>query len=137
MDSSAVVHAGFNWAGYGLRMNPVSQLPDTLIAPSATAAPTYRVVLAIPGEGCAEEQVREVIQHKRGDLRSVCHAAPGGAAQKGTDRMHVQLGLRRIDDVLAALEGAGFGIDAVVVTPEPSPLPPPAAPRSKARSSNV
>ncbi len=113
-------------------MNPVSQLPDTLIAPAATTTPTYRVVLALPGEECAEEQVREVIQHKRGDLRSVCHTAP-----RGTGRMHLQLGLRRIDDVLAALEGAGFGIDAVVVTPEPPPLPPPSGPRSRARSSNL
>jgi hypothetical protein len=116
-------------------MNAMPQLFDACIDPSA-AAPIYRVVLSIAGEERAEEQLREVIHRKRGDLRSLCSADPRHAG-----RMQVHLGLRRIDDVLAALEGAGFAVDTVVATTEPPPSrwpeSGPSSARVKPRSSNL
>ncbi len=117
-------------------MHSMPQLLDTFIDPSGAAVPTYRVVLAICGEERAEEQLRDLIRRKRGDLRSFGCASP----QRG-GRIDVHLGARRLDDVLAALEGAGFAIDAVVATTEPAPFRllerEPLSARVKARSSNL
>jgi hypothetical protein len=84
--------------------------------PSAVTAPIFCVVLAVPDQEGAEAHIRTVIRHKRGDLRSLSSPAP-----QAPGRLHLRLGVRRIDDVLAALEGAGFAVDTVVATTEPAP----------------
>ena len=68
--------------------------------------PVYRVVVTDVAEH-AEGQIRELIQRKGGDLRLLFRSPP-----REPSRIHIHLGLRRIDDVLAALEGAGFAICA-------------------------
>jgi hypothetical protein len=79
--------------------------------PRRTAPVMYRIVLTLPGNQRAE-RVRQVVAAKRGDLQLLARAAlPAHPC-----RVHAYLGLRRIDDVIAALEGEGFAIDAVVVT---------------------
>ena len=74
------------------------------------AEPTYRIVVTTSDDHAPEQHLRDLVAHKRGDLRSLSRVQP---AQSGT--LHVHLGIRRVDEVLAALEGAGFEIVAVVV----------------------
>jgi hypothetical protein len=75
----------------------------------AADEPLYRVVLSASGGPAAERQIRRVIERKRGDLRRFYRDA-----ERHAPRVHLHLGARRLDDVLTALEGAGFGVDAVI-----------------------
>jgi hypothetical protein len=106
------------------------QLVDESTPHPLSVASVYRVVLTMPGDVCAERRLRHLIVQKRGELWSLQRSAPRRAG-----RVQLYLGMRRIDDVVAALEGAGFTVDAVVATREPSRLRPEA--RSSARSSNL
>src|SRR5437899_1110979 len=78
---------------------------------TASATPVYRVVLAHAAAPQAEDRIRQVVEQKRGDLKALFWSVPGWPNQ-----IHLHLGTRRIDDVLPALEGAGFDVRAVVAT---------------------
>lgn len=72
----------------------------------------YEVVLST-SNGCTEEKtIRDVVARSRGELKRLGHTTWQQHA-----RLHLHLGRRRIDDVVTALEGAGFTIDAVIATP--------------------
>ena len=102
----------------------------------ASAEPIYRVVLTMPLDARAERRLRHLVERKRGELKSLLCTAPRYPSQ-----VHLYLGIRRIDDVVSALEGAGFAIDAVVATRERLPsrcsLATPSSRRPNARSSNL
>jgi len=71
------------------------------------AKPLYRVMLTVRGAGSAAG-LPALVECKRGDLRRLVHRA--------ARRVEVHLGIRRIDDVVAAVEAAGYDIDAIVLT---------------------
>jgi len=82
------------------------------LRPAEGDEPLYEVVLSA-SKGCTEEEaIRDVVQRSRGELRRLGHTTRQHHA-----RLHLHLGRRRIDDVVTALEGAGFTIDAVIATP--------------------
>src|SRR5262249_17498078 len=99
---------------YSQRMN---QLQSDLV-PEIQIAPMYRVVLMLHGERTIEQRlerrVRDVIASKRG----VLHGLAVDRAERAS-KMSLHLGARRIDDVVAALEGAGFEVSAVIATRAP------------------
>jgi len=112
IEASSPRHTPFNDAGYIRRMHEAFQAEKHPDCPSG-AGPVYQVVITVSEGQLAEQQLREVIAHKRGDLRSLCRIPP---AHPG--KLHVHLGARRVHDVLAALEGAGFEVTAVVTPGE-------------------
>jgi hypothetical protein len=82
------------------------------VRPAEGHEPLYEVVLST-NNGCTEEEaIRDVVQRSRGELKRLGHTTRQHHA-----RLHLHLGRRRIDDVVTALEGAGFTIDAVIATP--------------------
>ena len=78
-------------------------MQESIIA--ARTQPLYGVVLVDVTVQRAEKRIREVIKQKRGDLKALFWRV---------NQVHVHLGVRRIDDVIPALEGAGFNVCAVV-----------------------
>jgi hypothetical protein len=96
----------------------------------------FRLVLDSGGDELAEQCIRDVIVRKRGDLRAFHYGPP-----RRPHSILLYLGGRRLDDVLAALEGAGFDVAALVVTQEPASVAgtagAPAAADSSARSLNL
>ena len=80
-----------------------------VLSPTACVESVYRVVIINAMQPRAAQRIREVVERKRGDLKLLCHRPSARPNQ-----VDVHLGTRRLDDVLAALEGAGFDIAAVV-----------------------
>ncbi|HXQ21150.1 MAG TPA: hypothetical protein VN812_05710 [Candidatus Acidoferrales bacterium] len=78
----------------------------------------YRIVLRVGDIRRAPHQIRQVVGRARGDLRRLT---------EGTRRQPLQislrLGARHIDDVVTALEAAGFDVGAVVATRERAAVP--------------
>jgi hypothetical protein len=81
------------------------------VRPPGAGEPSYEVVLSAERGWATEEVVRNLVQHSRGQLKRLVHSSRQRQA-----RLHLHLGRRRIDDVLTALEGAGFSVDAVIAT---------------------
>ncbi len=74
----------------------------------------YQVVIPV-GVGCDEEEaIRRLVERHRGELKQLRHETLGRKA-----RLHLYLGRTRIDDIVTALEGAGFAVGAVVATSHP------------------
>jgi hypothetical protein len=82
------------------------------VRPVEGEEPLYEVVLSTANGCAAEEAIRDVVQRSRGELKRLGHTTRQQHA-----RLHLHLGRQRIDDVVTALEGAGFTIDAVIATP--------------------
>src|SRR5262249_52710642 len=125
----------FNERVYGVRMHQTSQESGDRVYLQPHTAPHYQVVLTTADGGVMEEQVREVIARRRGALKSVCRMVPAHAR-----RLSVHLGRRRIDDVLAALEGVGFDIEVLIVAgerPQSYSSPDDELPAASARASNL
>ena len=76
------------------------------------ADPRYRVVLSA---SALQRLVllRRIIERERGDLRRLFHMT-----RRRSRQVELHLGGHRIDDVVTALEAAGFDVDAVVATSE-------------------
>jgi hypothetical protein len=87
-------------------MRQTERLMKSQPAP-AIAEPVYGVVLVDVAVQQAEQRIRQVIKKKRGELKKLFWKP---------NQIYVHLGMRRIDDVLPALEGAGFNVCAVVAT---------------------
>ena len=82
------------------------------VRPAEGEEPLYEVVLS-DSNGCADEEaIRGVVERSRGELKRLGHTSLHHGA-----RLHLHLGRRRIDDVVTALEGAGFRVAAVIATP--------------------
>jgi len=84
----------------------MNQTARILNAETEPTEPCYRITLAIRG-GDSVAALPALVRRTRGDLRGMVD----GAAQQ----RHVYLGRRRIDDVVAALEAAGYDIDAILL----------------------
>ena len=130
IESSSFLHRPFNVAPYDAGMNVWK--PDDWTYPRR--APEYRVLVTLKDDVHAEGRLRDVVRRKRGELIALQIDTPGHP-----ERVELLLGLRRIDDVVAALEGEGFDVAGVVATsaPQRRGSPASAAPASSARSSNL
>lgn len=103
-----------HWVGIVDLMEQELHTADGLTQAHHHLEPRYCLVLSIEHRERAEQQVRKLIEAKRGQLIRLERTLP----HKPT-RLHAHLGARRIDDVITALEGAGFDVNAVVATREP------------------
>jgi hypothetical protein len=74
----------------------------------------YQVVVSVGACGDEEYAIRHLVERTRGELKQLRHETQGRQA-----RLHLYLGRTRIDDVVTALEGAGFDVGAVVATLQP------------------
>ncbi|MBI4515171.1 MAG: CBS domain-containing protein [Deltaproteobacteria bacterium] len=86
-----------------------SDVLGAFIELSGVAERTYRIIFRATAG--TEGRVRRVIEGARGEIKWL-HREHGRAR-----RLHVRLKARRIEDVTAALEGAGFEVSAVVAPP--------------------
>ncbi len=82
-------------------------------AVAALGQSVFRLVLDVDSANQAR-RLRSLIARRRGELKWLS-APPAG---QSPCRLHACLGSRRIDDVVAALEAAGFRVAAVVATRE-------------------
>lgn len=73
--------------------------------------PLYQVVVSLDGLSDAEPAVRQLVERHRGELKQLRHETRGQQA-----RLHLYLGRPRIDDIVSALNGAGFDVAAVIAT---------------------
>jgi hypothetical protein len=73
--------------------------------------PLYQVVIPLAALCDAEPAVRELIERHRGELKQLRHETQGRRA-----RLHLYLGRRRIDDIVSALESAGFEVGCLIAT---------------------
>lgn len=90
----------------------MSSLPARSLASNPAGAAPFCVVLSARADnGGMEDETRRVITRTRGDLRRLARTGLHARAQ-----MRLHLGARRIDDVVTALEGAGFDVVAVIAT---------------------
>jgi acetoin utilization protein AcuB len=85
---------------------------DAFVDLSGVAEPTYRIVLSGkvggPGE-TVEKRVRAIVEQNRGELKWLhCET------RKRPPLIHLRLKVKRVDDVVTALEGAGLEVQSVV-----------------------
>jgi hypothetical protein len=73
--------------------------------------PLYQIVIPLGPLFDAEPTIRQLVARHRGELKQLRHETRGQQA-----RLHLYLGRTRIDDVVSALEGAGFEVGAVIAT---------------------
>jgi acetoin utilization protein AcuB len=81
---------------------------DAFVALSGVGESTYRIVISGAKGRLAERRVREVVAAQRGELKWL------HADTRDPNKLHVRLKTRRVDDVVTALEAAGFNVDALV-----------------------
>jgi hypothetical protein len=98
---------------YPVRMNRMCDTLDAFDALSDLGEPMYRVLLRVGDVPRAAQQIRQVVGRTRGDLRRLTQGT-----RRQPPQVSMRLGARRIDDVVTALEAAGFDIGAVVATRE-------------------
>lgn len=84
------------------------------VRPAEGTEALYQVVVSVGAGGDEECAIRHLIERTRGELKQMRHETRGPYA-----RLHLYLGRTRIDDVVTALEGAGFDVGAVVATLQP------------------
>jgi len=87
-----------------------SDILDAFVDISGVAQPTFRLVVAAPKGKGPEQQVREVVQKARGELKWLHRDS------RDASRLHLRLRARGIDDVVYALEAAGFAVTAVIAS---------------------
>jgi acetoin utilization protein AcuB len=86
---------------------------DAFVDLSGVGEATYRIVLSGAKGKQAERQVRELVVQKHGELKWL------HPDTRHPNKLHLRLKSRRVDDIVTALEAAGFNVD-VVVAPAPS-----------------
>jgi len=77
-------------------------------------APLYTLVLSVPQHG-ETGQIADVVRRHRGQIEWLSGQSMSGT-RNGTSRVHLRLSARRIDDIVPALEAAGFDAVRVVLT---------------------
>jgi len=93
----------------------VGSMVETLrVRPAEGAEALYQVVVSVGADRDSEQSIRHLVARNRGELKQLRHETQGRDA-----RLHLYLGRARIDDVVTALEGAGFEVGAVVATMQP------------------
>lgn len=75
---------------------------------SGVGEATYRITLSGASGKLAERRVREVVSVQHGELKWL------HPDTRQRNKLHLRLKARRVDDVVTALEAAGFNVDAVV-----------------------
>lgn len=73
----------------------------------------YDITLTADDDTAVEYQIRAVATQRRGDLLNL--------RRHGQRRLCIRLGARRIDDIVTALEAAGFDIACVMMIQSPQP----------------
>ena len=81
------------------------------VRPAEGNAPLYQVIVSLDAFCDAEPAIRHLVERHRGELKQLRHETHGRRA-----RLHLYLGRSRIDDIVTALEGAGFEVGAVIAT---------------------
>jgi acetoin utilization protein AcuB len=90
----------------------VSNVLDALVALSGVSEPSYRIV-ATGGSGRqAKARAARAVERGRGEIKWL-HRDTGSRSP----RVHLRVKVRRIDDVVAALESEGFEVLRVVAGP--------------------
>ncbi len=79
--------------------------------PPARHQRSFRVLLNVETGERAEHLIRRLIKTKRGNLLAIERCG-----LRRRPRLHLRLGERRIHDIIASLEAAGFAVDALVAT---------------------
>ena len=85
-----------------------SDILDAFVDLSGVGEATYRIVISGAKGKQAERQVREVVAQQRGELKWL------HPDTRQPNKLHVRLKAPRVDDVVTALEAAGFNVDALV-----------------------
>ncbi|HUI27262.1 MAG TPA: CBS domain-containing protein [Candidatus Kryptonia bacterium] len=78
---------------------------------SGVAEPTYRIIVRAADPTLTPATLRQVIERTRGEVKWVHH----DPTRKRV--LHARLKAQHIDDVVTAIEGAGFDVTAVVAPP--------------------
>jgi len=81
---------------------------DAFVELSGVGEATYRIIISGAKGRLAERRVREVVTAQRGELKWL------HADTRDPGKLHLRLKTRRADDVVTALEAAGFNVDALV-----------------------
>lgn len=87
---------------------------DAFVDLSGVAEATYRIMLSSKTgtEGKQlEARIRTIVEHNRGELKWLHRET-----RKGTPIIHLRLKSRRLDDIVAALEGAGLEVGSIVAS---------------------
>lgn len=84
------------------------------VRPAEGTEALYQVVVAVSADRDPEQAIRHLVARNHGELKQVRHETLGRDA-----RLHLYLGRTRIDDVVTALEGAGFEVGAVIAAMRP------------------
>ena len=85
-----------------------SDVLDAFVELSGVSEPTHHLTVMTDETRGADRRIRQLLHHVRAELKWLQHDArhPG--------RFHLRLRARHVDDVVDALEGAGFEVTAVV-----------------------
>lgn len=100
-----------------IRMNEVCEMFQAHHTFPDDGESLYRIVLCVGDVGQATQQIRQVVGRARGDLRRLTEGT-----RRQPLKVSLRLGARHIDDVITALEAAGFDVGAVVATRERAAL---------------
>jgi acetoin utilization protein AcuB len=85
-----------------------SDILDAFVDLSGVGEATYRLVLSGAKGKQAERQVRDMVAQKRGELKWL------HPDTRHPDKLHLRLKSRRVDDIVTALEAAGFNVEVLV-----------------------
>ena len=90
----------------------VADVLDALVVLSGVSEATYRLVVSGSGGQAMEPRARRAVDRARGQLKWL-HREPRLRPQ----RLHMRVKVKRIDDVVSALEAEGFDVLRVVAAP--------------------
>ncbi len=85
-----------------------SDVLDAFVDLSGVSEATYRIVLSGAKGKPAQQQVRQIVHSGRGELKWL------HPDSRDTDRLHLRLKARRVDDIVTGLEAAGFEVTALI-----------------------
>ena len=85
-----------------------SDILNAFVDLSGVGEATYRIVISGASGKLAERRVREVVTAQHGELKWL------HPDTRQRNKLHLRLKARRVDDVVTALEAAGFSVDALV-----------------------
>ncbi len=85
-----------------------SDVLDAFVDLSGVGEATYRIVLSGAKGKQAQQQVRQTVGSTRGELKWI------HPDSRDASKLHLRLKARRIEDIVTALEAAGFEVDALV-----------------------
>jgi acetoin utilization protein AcuB len=83
---------------------------DAFVELSGVAEPTYRIALLGKNRSSADE-IRQIVLRNRGEIKWLHRAAEGRRPE-----VQLRVKIRRVDDLVTALEAAGFEVTAQVAS---------------------